>query len=238
MPHKWSLADPFLYDLTVQFHRDKSGNAAVPDEVTSYFGIRSVELGIVKGQLRPMLNGKFEFMYGPLDQGYWPDGVYTAPTDAALRFDLEVTKKLGFNLVRKHAKLEPQRWYYWCDKMGLMVWQDMPSMWYPEDSPNETRAEFEREWQIIIEQHSNSPAIVGWVPFNENWGAYDVPRITDWTKQFDPHPARQRQHRLQQCTRLSKSRPRRSEERGDFGDSAHLHRPRPTPNAGAKLQPG
>ena len=104
---------------------------------------------------------------GPLDQGYWPDGVYTAPTDAALRFDLETIKRLGFNLVRKHAKVEPQRWYYWADKLGLLVWQDMPSIWYPDDTPAESRVQFEHEWQTIIDQHANSPAIVAWVPFNE-----------------------------------------------------------------------
>lgn len=179
----WSPEDPFLYDLTV---RVRDGSGKVVDEVASYFGMRSAGIGKVKGQLRPTLNGKFTFMMGPLDQGYWPDGIYTAPTDAALRSDLETIKKLGFNLVRKHAKLERQRWYYWCDKLGLMAWQDMPSMWYPEDAPEQTRGQFEREWSRIIDQHANSPAIVGWVPFNENWGAYDVPRITDWTRQLDP----------------------------------------------------
>jgi len=97
-----------------------------------------------------------------------------------------VIKRLGFNLVRKHAKLEPQRFYYWADKLGIMVWQDMPSMWYPEKHPEICRPQFEKEWQLIMEQHHNSPAIVAWVPFNENWGAYDVVRMTDWTKKMDP----------------------------------------------------
>jgi hypothetical protein len=132
------------------------------------------------------LNGKFVFQLGPLDQGYWPDGMHTAPTDAALRFDLEVTKRLGFNLVRKHAKVEPQRWFFWADKLGLLVWQDMPNLWYPDDQPERVRAEFEKEWQILIGQHWNSPSVVAWVPFNENWGAYDVARITDWTRRLDP----------------------------------------------------
>ena len=182
-PHSWSPDDPFLYDLKVQLV-DRKGK--VLDTVGSYFGMRSVGLGKVAGKLRPLLNGHFVFQMGPLDQGYWPDGIHTAPTDAALKFDLETIKKLGFNLVRKHAKLEPQRWYYWADKLGLLVWQDMPSMWYPEDHPGQTCAEFEREWQIIMQQHHNSPAIVAWVPFNENWGAYDVARITAWTKTLDP----------------------------------------------------
>ena len=182
-PHLWSPDDPFLYDLKVQL-LDRKGK--VLDEVGSYFGMRSVGLGQVAGKLRPLLNGKFVFQMGPLDQGYWPDGIQTAPTDAALKYDLEVIKKLGFNFVRKHAKLEPLRWYYWADKLGLLVWQDLPSLWYPEDQPERTRSQFEREWQRIIQQLYNSPAIVGWVPFNENWGAYDVARITDWTKAFDP----------------------------------------------------
>jgi Glycosyl hydrolases family 2, sugar binding domain/Glycosyl hydrolases family 2/Glycosyl hydrolases family 2, TIM barrel domain len=182
-PHLWSPSDPFLYDLKVQLVDNKG---KVLDEVKSYFGMRSVNLGMVAGKLRPLLNGKFVFQMGPLDQGCWPDGIHTAPTDAALKFDLETIKRLGFNLVRKHAKVEPQRWYYWADKLGLLVWQDMPSMWYPDDHPKRTRKQFEHEWQTIIEQHYNSPAIVTWVPFNENWGAYDVARITAWTKELDP----------------------------------------------------
>ncbi|RYX82432.1 glycoside hydrolase family 2 [bacterium] len=179
----WSPTDPFLYNLKVQL---LGRDGKVADEVTSYFGMRSVGLGMVDGKVRPLLNGKFVFQLGPLDQGYWPDGVQTAPTDAALKFDLDVTKKLGFNLVRKHGKVEPQRWYYWADKMGLLVWQDMPAMWYPDDYPERDRPQFEREWLAIMRQFHNSPCIVAWVPFNENWGAFDVARITDWTKKEDP----------------------------------------------------
>jgi beta-galactosidase/beta-glucuronidase len=182
-PHTWSPADPFLYDLKVTL-LDEQGKPL--DEVGSYFGMRSIELATIAGKLRPALNGKFVFQMGPLDQGYWPDGIHTAPTDSALKFDLDVIKRLGFNLVRKHAKLEPQRFYYWADKLGIMVWQDMPTMWYPEKHPEISRPQFEKEWRTIMEQHHNSPAIVAWVPFNENWGAYDVVRITDWTKKMDP----------------------------------------------------
>jgi len=182
-PRLWSPSDPFLYDLEVQLTNPQG---KVLDDVKSYFGMRSMNLGMVNGKLRPLLNGKFVFAMGPLDQGYWPDGIYTAPTDEALKFDLETVKRLGFNLVRKHAKVEPQRWYYWADRLGLLVWQDMPSMWYPEDQPERTRKNFEQEWKTIIQQHSNSPAIVTWVPFNENWGAYDVARIAGWTKALDP----------------------------------------------------
>lgn len=181
--HAWSPDDPFLYDLRVEL-LDEAGKSV--DQVGSYFGMRSMRLGMVDGKLRPLLNGKFVFQLGPLDQGYWPDGIHTAPTDDALRSDLEMAKEIGFNLVRKHAKVEPQRWYYWADKLGLLVWQDMPSIWYPDDGPASVRAQFEQEWKTIIEQHFNSPAVVAWVPFNENWGAYDVPRITSWTKAFDP----------------------------------------------------
>lgn len=181
-PHLWSPDDPHLYDLDVQLLDDQG---RVVDHVGSYAGMRSIALGKVAGQTRPLLNGKFVFQMGPLDQGYWPDGIHTAPTDAALKSDLETIKRLGFNMVRKHAKVEPQRWYYWADKIGLLVWQDMPSMWYP-DGDAEATHEFEREWASIIDQHRNSPSIVTWVPFNENWGAYDVPRITAWTKRYDP----------------------------------------------------
>ena len=182
-PRPWSPSDPFLYDLSVELVDQKG---TVTDHVKSYFGMRSIRLGMVDGKLRPLLNGKFIFQMGLLDQGYWPDGIYTAPTDEALQSDLETVKKLGFNLVRKHAKVEPQRWYYWADKLGVLVWQDMPSMWYPDDQPARTRKQFEYELQTITEQHHNSPAIVTWVPFNENWGAYDVSRIAAWTKALDP----------------------------------------------------
>lgn len=182
-PHAWSPDDPYLYDLRVRL-LDRRGQPL--DEVRSYFGMRSVCLGRVDGELRPLLNGRFVFQMGPLDQGYWPDGIYTAPSDAAIRHDLETIKRLGFNMVRKHAKVEPQRWYYWADRLGLLVWQDMPSMWLPDDRSQQVRPAFEHEWQTIIEQHTNSPAIVAWVPFNENWGAYDVARITAWTQHLDP----------------------------------------------------
>lgn len=180
--HLWSPDDPFLYDVQMRL-LDHSSN--VIDEVTSYFGMRSIELANAGDKkLHPIFNGNFTFQYGPLDQGYWPDGIHTAPTDEALKSDLVALKELGFNLVRKHAKVEPQRWYYWADTLGLLVWQDMPSLWYPDT--DEIRTQFEHEWETIITQHYNSPAIITWVPFNENWGAYDVARITDWTKTFDP----------------------------------------------------
>lgn len=182
-PVRWSPDHPFLYDLKIQL-RDKKGN--VGDEVRSYFGMRSISLGKVNGVVRPLLNGKFVLQLGLLDQGYWPDGIYTAPTDAALRFDIEVAKRAGFNLIRKHMKVEPQRWYYWCDKLGLLVWQDMPAIWYQHEDTAVVHSQFRKEWKEIIDQHYNAPSIVTWVPFNENWGAFDVREITDWTKSDDP----------------------------------------------------
>ena len=120
----WSPEDPHLIQLVVSL---KLGNRTI-DKVESYFGMRKISLGKdEKGFTRLMLNNKPYFQFGPLDQGFWPDGLYTAPTDEALRYDIEMTKKLGFNLARKHVKVEPDRWYYWCDKLGLLVWQDMPS---------------------------------------------------------------------------------------------------------------
>ncbi len=120
----WSPEDPHLYNLTVTL---KLGDSVL-DKVESYFGMRKISLGKdQKGFTRMMLNNQPYFQIGPLDQGFWPDGIYTAPTDEALRYDIEMTKKLGMNLARKHVKIEPDRWYYWCDKLGLLVWQDMPS---------------------------------------------------------------------------------------------------------------
>lgn len=132
-------------------------------------------------------------MFGPLDQGFWPDGLYAAPTDKALRYDVEVTKKLGFNMVRKHVKVESARWYYWCDKLGLLVWQDMPNGDHNigEKDPdfkrsNESAAQFEIELTNVIDALRNCPSIVMWVPFNEGWGQYDTVRIAEWIKKHDP----------------------------------------------------
>ena len=128
-PRLWTPEDPFLYDLKLQL---KNTKGKVVDEVDSYFGMRSVSLGKVDGVNRPLLNGMFVFQIGLLDQGYWPDGIFTAPTDEALLYDIELAKRAGFNVIRKHIKVEPQRWYYHCDRLGLMVWQDMPNLWEPD----------------------------------------------------------------------------------------------------------
>jgi len=182
-PKLWSPDDPFLYDLKISL-KDAQGN--VTDEVKSYFGMRDIKLGKVAGVNRPLINGKFIMQLGLLDQGYWPDGVLTAPSEEGLKFDIEFTKKAGFNLIRKHMKTEPQRFYYWADKLGLLVWQDMPAIWYQHEDTAKVRTEYRKEWKIIMDQHYNSPSVITWVPFNENWGAFDVKEITDWTKQYDP----------------------------------------------------
>ncbi|MFF0147357.1 glycosyl hydrolase family 2 [Amycolatopsis sulphurea] len=178
-PHLWTPDDPFLYDLQVRL---SSG-----DSVRSYFGMRSVSVGkTADGKQRMLLNGKFVMQLGPLDQGFWPDGIYTAPTDSALKFDLEQEKALGFNMVRKHIKVEPDRWYYYADKLGLMVWQDMPAMKDDVEPSPAAQANFESELHRMIEQHRSFPSIVTWVPFNEGWGDYAVGRIADQVKAWDP----------------------------------------------------
>ncbi len=186
----WTPETPFLYGLKVEL---KKGDAVI-DSVTSYFGMRKIEIGKDdKGINRLMLNGKFVFQVGPLDQGFWPDGLYTAPTDEALKFDIEVTKKLGFNMTRKHVKVEPARWYYWCDTLGLLVWQDMPSgekSIGPNDpdmvrSPESAKI-YEAELKALIDNLHNHPSIIMWVVFNEGWGQFDTARIAEWTKKYDP----------------------------------------------------
>ena len=186
----WTPTDPHLYDLDVTL---KLGHRTI-DKVQSYFGMRKISLGKdEKGFTRLLLNNKPCFQFGPLDQGFWPDGLYTAPTDAALRYDIEMTKTLGFNLARKHVKIEPDRWYYWCDKLGLLVWQDMPSgdKFIDGKAADITRTpesakQFEAELEALIKGRGNHPCIVMWVPYNEGWGQWDTPRIADLIKKLDP----------------------------------------------------
>ncbi|MEV6701732.1 PA14 domain-containing protein [Streptomyces sp. NPDC051453] len=173
--HLWSPDDPFLYNLKVNVGKDSVG---------SYFGMRSISVEKVNGTPRTLLNGKPVFMMATLDQGFWPDGLHTAPTDEALAYDLKMHKQLGFNSVRKHIKVEPDRWFYWADKLGLMVWQDMPAMSAAPDAA--ARAEYEREMKTMIDQHSSHPSVVMWVTFNEGWGQYDVGRIAEQAKAWDP----------------------------------------------------
>ena len=184
-PHPWTLDDPHLYDLAVTLLHD--GKPA--DKVASYFGLRKVAIGQDdKGHAQVLLNNKFVFERGVLDQGYWPDGLYTAPTDEALKYDLEAVKKLGFNLDRKHAKVEPERWYYWADKLGVLVWQDMPQMSTKPDQElsDAAKRQFEAEWQEIINQLRDHPSIIVWTTFNEGWGQFDTDGIVALTRQLDP----------------------------------------------------
>ncbi|QTE02919.1 Beta-glucuronidase [Streptomyces cyanogenus] len=180
-PHLWSPDDPFLYDVTAQLTGSPGG-----DRVGSYTGMRSIAVKDVNGVRRPVLNGRFVFQTGTLDQGYWPDGLHTAPTDAALKYDLQKHKDLGFNMVRKHIKVEPQRWFYWADRLGLLVWQDMPSMDSGRTPDSAARTQWESEYRAVIDQHRSSPALIQWVDQNEGWGQYDQSRIADMVKAYDP----------------------------------------------------
>ena len=185
----WSPDSPYLYDLRVSI---LSGNTVI-DTVDSYFGMRKIEIAPdSNGDLRIVLNNEPVFNYGLLDQGFWPDGLYTPPTDEALRYDIEITKQLGFNTIRKHVKVEPARWYYWADRLGVLVWQDMPS-----GDQNMGRGEgelvriegsaqnFELELTNMINYLYNHPSIVMWVVFNEGWGQFDTARMTEFTRNLD-----------------------------------------------------
>lgn len=189
-PKLWSPDSPFLYGLRVALHE----NGRPVDRVESYFGLRKIAVAKdAQGINRLFLNNRPLFQFGPLDQGFWPDGLYTAPTDAALRYDIEMTKKLGFNMCRKHVKIEPARWYYWADRLGLLVWQDMPNgdRHIGSRDPDITRspesaANFERELKAMVDGLYNHPSIVMWVPYNEGWGQWDTCRIVDLIRQWDP----------------------------------------------------
>ena len=180
-PKLWSPDSPFLYDLKVVL---KNRKGKVVDHIESYFGMRKISLGKDSNKVtRILLNNKPLFQYGPLDQGFWPDGFYTAPTDEALRYDIEVTKEIGCNMLRKHVKIEPQRFYYWCDKLGILVWQDMPN---GNNKTDKSKRQFEKELTQMIKTHINSPSIIMWVVFNEGWGQHDTPKLTKMVKQLDP----------------------------------------------------
>lgn len=197
-PQLWTPDNPFLYDLKVAIVR----KGKTVDEVKSYFAMRKISMAKDADNIqRMLLNDQFVFQYGPLDQGWWPDGLYTAPTDEALKFDIVKTKEMGFNMIRKHVKVEPARWYYHCDQLGMLVWQDMPSgdmgnRWemrpgvYGRASDKERTPEseniFRTEWKEIINDLYNFPSIVVWVPFNEAWGQFKTKEIVNETIQLDP----------------------------------------------------
>lgn len=211
----WSPDSPYLYGVKVTVVRQ----GKVMDQVHGYTAMRKIS--VVRDQSpnryrRMALNNEPLFQFGPLDQGWWPDGLYTAPSDEALKFDIVRTKEMGFNMIRKHIKIEPARWYYWCDVYGMMVWQDMPSIgdhsgaqmqardknvqdaiWnkWSSDSfiggtdceiPQEWKANFYREWANIINSYKNFQCIVVWVPFNEAWGQFDTPEVVKFTRELDP----------------------------------------------------
>ena len=192
----WSPESPYLYNLSAKL----VSGGSITDEVKSYFGMRKISMKKdAHGIVRMQLNNKDYFQFGPLDQGWWPDGLYTAPTDEALKYDIVKTKELGFNMIRKHVKVEPARWYTHCDRLGILVWQDMPSgdkspQWqnhkYFEGSELIRNAESERiyrtEWKGIMDYLKSNTSIVVWVPFNEAWGQFKTEEITEWTKAYDP----------------------------------------------------
>jgi len=192
----WSPGSPFLYNMEVSIVR----NGVVLDKLKSYFGMRKISTKRdANGIVRLQLNNKDYFQFGPLDQGWWPDGLYTAPTDEALLFDIKKTKDFGFNMIRKHVKVEPARWYYHCDREGILVWQDMPS---GDRSPKwqmrnyfdgqelqrsvQSEQNYRREWKEIMDLVFSNPCVVVWVPFNEAWGQFKTPEIVEWTKDYDP----------------------------------------------------
>ena len=186
----WSPDAPHLYDIRIKLQ----DAARSMDEVASYFGMRKIELKAdAAGIQRIHLNDVPTFQYGVLDQGWWPTGLFTAPTDDALRYDIEVVKECGFNMIRKHVKVEPARWYTWCDKLGVLVWQDMPNgdRHIGPQQPDITRSvasqkNYDREWKSIMDATSHFPSVVVWVPFNEGWGQSDTERVIAWTKKYDP----------------------------------------------------
>lgn len=192
----WSPESPFLYDLDVTLiERGKS-----VDKVSSYAAMRKVsKKRDANGIIRIQLNNKDIFHFGPLDQGWWPDGLYTAPTDEALKYDIVKTKDFGYNMIRKHVKVEPARWYTHCDRLGILVWQDMPNgdqgphwdMHHYFDGKEVTRSieseqNFRKEWKEIMDYLMPYPSIAIWVPFNEAWGQFKTQEITEWTQYYDP----------------------------------------------------
>lgn len=195
-PELWSPESPVLYDMEITL----SHGGRTIDRVASYTAMRKFSTARDgEGIVRLTLNDRPLFQFGPLDQGWWPDGLYTAPSDEALASDIVRTKELGFNMIRKHVKVEPARWYYHCDRLGIIVWQDMPS---GDDSPHwqnttyfdgaemqrspESEANYRKEWREIIDYLYSSPCVGVWVPFNEAWGQFKTPEIVAWTKSYDP----------------------------------------------------
>lgn len=219
-PDLWHPDTPNLYNMTIKFGSDT---------IQSYTGFRTISRGVIGGVQRPLLNGKFIFPFGPLDQGFWPDGIYTPPSVEAMTFDLGVLKSVGINMLRKHIKVEPALYYKACDEMGLLVIQDMPSL--RPDLPNKTdacrsirlegpdqQAEFDRELALMIEQLRSYPSIFAWTIYNEEWGQDTSPpypefRLEGLVRSLDP-------------TRLVNAVSGWTDHRaGDFDDNHHYSTP-------------
>ncbi len=194
-PKKWSPDNPFLYDVELKLTRaDQS-----IDSVTSYFGMRKIEVKKDKnGVKRFYLNNKPIFLMGMLDQGFWPEGLYTHSSDKALIYDINTAKEMGFNLLRKHVKVEPERWYYHCDRLGMLVWQDMPNgdknaKWEPPSGVDfqemerdfASESQYKIEFEAIIKDNKFHPSIIAWVPFNEGWGQFKTIEISNWVAALD-----------------------------------------------------
>jgi len=188
-PVLWSPDKPYLYDITIELKK----NNKIVDKVKSFTGIRKISIGKTPdGFTRILLNNEFVYQNGPLDQGFWPDGIYTPPTEKAMVYDLLMTKKMGFNMLRKHVKVENRIFYYWCDKLGILVWQDMPSGDksiggnQPDiEKSKEATEQYEFELKRMIETKYNHPSIIMWVPFNEGWGQFETGRITRLISDYD-----------------------------------------------------
>ncbi len=196
----WSPDAPNLYDMVVSL----TENGKVVDQVKSYVAMRKYTARRDKnGVMRMQLNGKDIFEFGPLDQGWWPDGLYTAPSYEAMVYDIKKTKEWGFNMIRKHIKVEPATWYNYCDKEGIIVWQDMPSGDYSKSQPwkyndafyggdksnrsAESEETYYKEWKDIIDNFRSYPCISVWVPFNEAWGQFKTDEVVKWTQKYDPY---------------------------------------------------
>ncbi len=187
--HLWSPDNPVLYDMEVKLVT----GGFVGDEIRSYAGMRKISLGKTDdGFTRLMVNNNFVWQNGPLDQGFWPDGIYTPPTDEAMVYDIEMLKKMGFNMLRKHVKVENRRYYYHADRLGILVWQDMPSgddyIW--GDKPDIEKsvadsAQFMTELLSMVDTKYNHPSIIMWVIYNEGWGQYNTPVVTDYISAYD-----------------------------------------------------
>ncbi|MDR3267503.1 MAG: beta-galactosidase [Tannerella sp.] len=196
-PKLWSPESPYLYEVEINVFR----SGKIVDKVSSYTAMRKISTARdANGVLRLQLNNKDCFQYGILDQGYWPDGLYTAPTDEALLFDIIKAKELGYNMIRKHAKVEPARWYYHCDREGILVWQDMPGGEIGGNDfsqkefnggsdkirTTESKENYYQEWKEIINCCISNPSVVVWVPFNEGWGQFETEKVVEFTKRHDP----------------------------------------------------